>query len=125
MSSNFRIYIHHTQVSGVEGVDLQATAIWTSRQPPPYTEKANLQRELRLRMSEHLFHTTKEEQYKINPLTGAGDLCVLGTVVEFITEECGLIKMEGTQDSRLCPVPLRTDLEKREEWPGTDVAKVE
>jgi len=95
------VFLNGRQVSGVEGVDLQATAIWTSRQPPPYMEKANLQQELRLRMSEHLFHTTKEEQYKVNPLTGAGDLCVLGTVVEFITEECGLIRMEGTQDSAL------------------------
>ena len=69
------------KVSGVEGVDLQATAVWTSRQPPQYLQQTSLLPELRLRLAEHLFRTTREEQYKTNPLAGAGDLCVLGTVV--------------------------------------------
>ena len=89
------------KVSGVDGVDLQATAVWTSREPPQYLQQASLLPELRLRLSEHLFRTTKEEQYKTNPLSGAGDLCVPGTVVEFISQEAGLIRLDGTQDTAL------------------------
>ena len=85
----------------MEGVDLQATAVWTSRQPPQYLQQTSLLPELRLRLSEHLFRTTREEQYKTNPLAGAGDLCVLGTVVEFISQEAGLIRLDGTQDAAL------------------------
>ena len=91
----------HVKVAGVEGVDLQATAVWTSSQPPQYLEQTTLLQELRLRLSEHLFRTTKEEQYKTNPLAGAGDLCVPGTVVEFISQEVGLIRLESTQDTAL------------------------
>ena len=85
----------------MEGIDLQATAVWTSSQPPPYLQQVSLLPELRLRLSEHLFRTTKEEQFKTNPLAGAGDLCVPGTVVEFISQEVGLIRLESTQDTAL------------------------
>jgi len=100
LSPGEEVFLNGKKVSGVEGVDLQATAVWTSRQPPQYLQ-ASLLPELRLRLSEHLFRTTKEEQYKTNPLAGAGDLCVLGTVVEFISQEAGLIRLDGTQDAAL------------------------
>ena len=84
-----------------ESVAMQASAVWTARQPPEGYKVPGLLQDLTLRLSDYMFLTTKEEKYRTNPLAGAPDKCVPGHVIEYISSEAGVVRLDGGEGAAI------------------------
>jgi len=75
-------------------IGLQATAVWTSEHPPPYHSPL-LRHSLDLHLRRHLFFKTGRSDLRTNPLAGETSAVVRGVVVEYLSGDLGLAKLEG------------------------------
>ena len=76
-------------------ISLQATAVWLSKEvPPPRQYKSSeLVSELSLKLYDFILHQTGDPRYQADPLLGLEESLQRGEVVEYLSQEMGLVKL--------------------------------
>ena len=76
-------------------ISLQATAVWLSKEvPPPRQYKSSeLVSELSLKLHDFILHQTGDPRYQADPLLGLKESLQRGEVVEYFSQEMGLVKL--------------------------------
>ena len=71
----------------------QATVVWMGDEVPPVNYRSeDLIKSLNLRLGQHIFLETGDMKHQMNPLLGAPDMAVPARVVEYLTQEIGILK---------------------------------
>ena len=60
--------------------------------PPVNYRSEDLIKSLNLRLGQHIFLETGDMKHQMNPLLGAPDMAVPARVVEYLTQEIGILK---------------------------------
>jgi len=75
--------------------DFQATVVWMGDEVPPVNYRSeDLIKSLNLRLGQHIFLETGDIKHQMNPLLGAPDMAVPARVVEYLTQEIGILKLD-------------------------------
>jgi len=87
----------NVNVRRITGCDykLQATAVWTSKDPPKDYKTVDLLTDLNLRLTDYIFTQTKDPKLLTNPLAGASDCVVSAKVQEYFSLEMGFLQLDS------------------------------
>ena len=78
-----------------EDGQLEATAVWLEGFPPPDYRSSALVCQLDVQEREQCYQETREPGFRTNPLSGAADMAVSARVAEYLSQEVGLLHLEG------------------------------
>ena len=81
----------------VKGDSLQATAVWLSKEVPAAKKykSAELVSQLSLALHDFILLRTGDSRYRADPLLGAPDTWERGAVLEYCSQELGLIQLHS------------------------------
>lgn len=98
VESDFKVngYIRFNAREVVCNLDfsLQATAVWGDKSRPPRYRTSNLQTQLDRAMSEIIYTLDPHPSNMYDPLLGMTETAVAGTVLEYITAEVGVVRLD-------------------------------
>ena len=80
---------------------LEATAVWQEGAHPPGYRGSVLVCQLDMQAREQRYRVTRESGLRIDPLSGAPDTAVSARVAEYLSQEVGVLHLEGGEGIKI------------------------